>query len=383
MNLHNFLHEPTWVSVKIGTILGTAGIVTIAGLWLKVVWDRRKAKDIYHTATLAAATFNYEHGGLEGHEYDDFEEDPLTTQGRVTGVEHKIGIRPRARAIALVLAAIVISVWGYGLALRNYIILNSWADGQSRDFIGDHIGAMLLYKKALRIAPNMNHTHMLIGESYTRAGKWDLAIVEFQNAIQNEDSDTTAATDLGDVYMIRNRPGDGQNAVNAYKTALKISPKDPDIEVALGSALQRTGNYQDAFVAYETAVNVDPRNARAHVQFGDMLLKLRQTDQAMAHFKRAVSLAPGYIIAHNELGACYAQSSNVAKAIEEFREAVAIDRKSSIAQYNLGVMLERNKQPDKALDAFKDCAALSSENQFELSLIRHSKDAVKRLTGSQ
>ena len=72
---------------------------------------------------------------------------------------------------------------------------------------------------------------------------------------------------LGGVYRGLNRYND---AIEAYRQALRIDPKDAIGWLSLGDTYYRLERYNDAIEAYRQALRIDPEDASAWKSLGDV-----------------------------------------------------------------------------------------------------------------
>jgi tetratricopeptide (TPR) repeat protein len=364
VSLNSFLHDPTWMKFNGAALLGSSGVLALVALRVKVVL--RQKKDIYKPDVLLA----------EIYAPDDAEE--IGTHGSSPTAVKPLSASPRSRVITVMLALICIAVSAsaFTFALRNYIILTNWQEGQSRDFIGDHVGAIVCYKKALRLDPSLRHTHLLTGIALLKSNHIRAAISEFKAASNSEDADPQPAAMLGDAYQILNMPA---QAVEAYKNAAAISPRDPVPYISIGGCMEKLGRPDIAYSAYLYAVHLNPSYVPAQIKLGALLINTRHPDEGMAHLKSAISLAPRDRLAHSTVATAYAQFKMYDDAIAEYRKAIDIDSKFAVAWFNLGVTLEHMNQWERALDAFNTCTKLTPRNNAEKAAVDLSLIEVRKI----
>lgn len=107
--------------------------------------------------------------------------------------------------------------------------------------------AIAAFKRVTALMPNFN-TYMFLGNSYVYAG-------EFQ-------------------------PG-----VDAYKEAIRLSPKDAGAHFQLAVAYDYSDRHEEAAVEYKEAIKLDPDNARAHYLLALVYLALHNKPAAQAEYE--------------------------------------------------------------------------------------------------
>ena len=112
--------------------------------------------------------------------------------------------------------------------------------------------------------PNRLDYHVALGNTAVRAGKYDLAIGEFQRVADSMDKNSKAG---GDIYLrigeTFRRKGDLSGAINALQKARNLAPENIVIINTLALALDSAGQKQQAKMAYEQCLKLDPRNGVA------------------------------------------------------------------------------------------------------------------------
>jgi tetratricopeptide (TPR) repeat protein len=86
---------------------------------------------------------------------------------------------------------------------------------------GDAPGAIDALSQALALDPELPRAAFNLGVAYTRLGRHDEAIAEFERAVVRDAADVKAWSNLGRLLELR---GDATRALAAYRTALEIAP---------------------------------------------------------------------------------------------------------------------------------------------------------------
>ena len=116
-----------------------------------------------------------------------------------------------------------------------------------------------------------------------------------------------------------NSQGRVQEAIEAYKQAIRISPDFPEPYINLANVYGKLGNYQEA------VVNPDSRSAEALSDLGMGYGSAGQWQEALDPFKKAVTLKPGLAQAHYGLAVAYLNLGNRAAATEEYEILKRLD----------------------------------------------------------
>lgn len=81
-------------------------------------------------------------------------------------------------------------------------------------------------------------------------------------------------------------------AENAYRTAVRLDPRDALSHLRLARLANERGRHLDAFDEAARSLESDSSNAAAHILLADLLAGRGDTDAAMKHLEKAVKIAP-------------------------------------------------------------------------------------------
>jgi tetratricopeptide (TPR) repeat protein len=158
-------------------------------------------------------------------------------------------------------------------------------------------------------------------------------------------------------------------SVAQLEAAVKRSPSDPKLHVALGLAYWERNDYPRALIAFQRAVKVAPRSAEAHNWLGVALSEKSDFPGAIAELRKAVALDPKYGRAYTNLGSVLAKSGDFTEAVAVFQKALTLEPNSVAAHLNLGLALREKGDVEAALGHLKKVAAEDRNNasiQYEL-----------------
>lgn len=160
------------------------------------------------------------------------------------------------------------------------------------DYDADHYDdAILQFQKAIQLAPDMAQAYNNLGLCYYRQRRNDLAIVNYQDAI-----------DL--------------NRKSGHRDAWPYL----NLAVAEHSLNQRS----EAESHLREAIRLDPNLAIAHFQLGNILDEDGRTDDAISQFQAAARLDPSYAVPHYALARIYRRLGNTAASKREVKTYLRI-----------------------------------------------------------
>jgi superkiller protein 3 len=149
--------------------------------------------------------------------------------------------------------------------------------------------------------------------------------------------------------------------------AAGISPRDPEIQTALGEALERIGAFDAAIAAYRVALQQNPQFRKASNGLILALVKAGKGEEAVARAEALVEAAPKDPDRYFTLGLAQSEQ-DIDAAMKSFRRALDLDPRHALARYNLALALNRADRTVQAIDEMKQALALDSRAQTHYML---------------
>ena len=210
--------------------------------------------------------------------------------------------------------------------------------------------AILEYREAIRLKLNSETAHNNLGKVLLSQGRLDDAAVHFEEAIRIKPNHASAITNLGTLFRTR---GDVDKAIFHYRRSLLIDPDMAQTHSNLGVALRSVGNVEAAIEHLRRALTLNPEYDDAHYNLGNALQSQCKTSDAIRHYREVLRLSPDYSEAHTNLGAAFLTTGKVDAAIVQFRNALALAPDDVEAHTNLGRALLLQGKQTEAADHFR------------------------------
>ena len=132
--------------------------------------------------------------------------------------------------------------------------------------------------------------------------------------------------------------GDYEAIVALLREALEQNPEHRTVLRLLGDALMYLGRPEEAIGAYRAAVRLDVRDPRSMGGLAVAAHRLGSLDEAILYYRGVLKLRPGDADTHNNLGTALAQSGREQEAAEQFREAIRLRPDFADARRNLSLL---------------------------------------------
>src|SRR5262245_23155619 len=196
--------------------------------------------------------------------------------------------------------------------------------------------------KNLEVAKRM---YLKSGDSYFSEKKYQEAIVQYRNAVQQDTRFGEARYKLAEAYV---RVGDAGGAYREYIRAADLMPGNLHSQLKAGQVLLLARQFNDALARADQILENDPKNVEAHILRGSALAGVNDLDGAIGQFEDAIELDPERLETLQNLGALRLATGDNGAAEDAFQRAVRFDRKSVPAQLALAIFYLSTQRPADA-----------------------------------
>ena len=211
--------------------------------------------------------------------------------------------------------------------------------------------------QAINLDKRISAAHVTLAIIQEATGHHELAVQEFQRALDDDPRDTKALSGLAYAYE---QVGRLTEAESILKKSAALRPTYWDGYNTLGTFYRNHGKIPQAIAQYKHALSLTPDNAQvyanlgaAYIDSGDPKL-LPEAEDAL---KRSIALQPNYMALAN-LGALYAAQNRYAEAADATEKALQINGNDWIVWSNLVAIYEWLKLPAKASVAEREMLKL-------------------------
>jgi tetratricopeptide (TPR) repeat protein len=245
------------------------------------------------------------------------------------------------------------------------------------------------YRQVLAIQPKHADALHLLGVVAAQTNRHDLAIKLIREAIAVNPSAAEFYSNLGKAYQAKGRPHDAMiaynnlgnllgaqrrfdEAVEAYRTAIRLDPNYAGAHYNMGIALWEKGEFDKAIDAYRQALRIKPDFDSAYNNLGNALKRMGRVEEAIDAYRKALSLNANYPDAQTNLGVSLLEKGFVDEAIAAHSQAIQLEPQRAQFRYNLGVALAAARRFDDAIDAYRHAIRLdpnSAEAHYNLGHI--------------
>jgi len=166
------------------------------------------------------------------------------------------------------------------------------------------------------------------GVALHQQGRYDEAIVQFQEALAQDPTNADAYYNIASSYHNKGKlTGDSQMLLQAeqlYNQCLDISPDHPDCHRALACLLVDTGRADKAFTLLRRWSQRSPQLVDAHIELARLYEEFGQKQDAIRHLEQAVAVdanSPRSARAWAALASLREQTGNPQQALQNYYKA--------------------------------------------------------------
>ncbi|MFH2137679.1 MAG: tetratricopeptide repeat protein [Candidatus Omnitrophota bacterium] len=208
-------------------------------------------------------------------------------------------------------------------------------------------------------SPNKDYCNKRMGSDYQGIGRESEKLQEvelFYVLVQKhlEPTKNVVVENARTIYLLKGiehaSKGKYDKAIEQFKKALILNPKDALAHNCLGGAYKSKGMLDEAIKAYKKALILNPKDARAHTSLAAVYERKKMRDEAIEEYKKAIAIDPEYFRPHYDLGVAYKCKGMVDEAIEEYKKALVIDPNNAKTHYELALLYCNKKQYDLSIE---------------------------------
>jgi len=284
--------------------------------------------------------------------------------------------------------------------------------------LGNTQESIAAYRKSVAAKPDIFESNLNLGLMLAKTGQPDaeqfLRAATTLKPTANVDEGRARAW-LSLAHVLENNKPD--EAIEAYKQAAALEPKDPEPHLSAGLLLEKENRFADAEQEYKQALAIDPtssdaltgmanidmrgqrfadadpilrriiamhpENVSARMQLGRILVVLGKNDDAIAELQAALKLDPGNSNLQLDLADLYVGTKKFDQAEAQYRSLLAANPNDAALHHGLGVVfLRQRKYPEAQQElltavklkpdfgaAYGDLATAADENKnYELAI---------------
>ena len=248
---------------------------------------------------------------------------------------------------------------------KNPKSYQAWYDlGYAEQALNEHEQAIAAYRESLDINPKVFEANLNLGMLLASAGQKDegvkylKAATELQPTSHPEGSKEHAWLALAQVLL----PGDSAGAEQAFLSASKLVPSDPQPHLLLGELYENSGKLDQAKAQYQQSLGATDAQQRAQALRGlvNVAVASKQYGEAEANVRQYLATAPNDSQAHLLLGRLLAAQGKNDEALHEL-DAAGNQNDSAVLREKAALLSAIHRESD-AIPIYKLLVSTSSND---------------------
>lgn len=230
-------------------------------------------------------------------------------------------------------------------ALGEAYLLGYQQTNQDSNFVDR---ALTTCRRSLQVRETTDG-RVCLGDVYHTEGKYDLAVQEFQRAVQLDPKNEEGIRGVADAFA---KLGNAAQAEEAYRKAISLRPNYWGVYSWLGTFYYDRGRYEDAVDQFKRVIELAPLNYRGYSNLGAMLIAQGRYPEAIDTLSKSIEIRPN-LEAFNNLGNAYFQLHRYPEAAQSFQRGLNLDDRDWLLWGNLGDSLFWSGRVSEATAAYQ------------------------------
>lgn len=205
--------------------------------------------------------------------------------------------------------------------------------GDMMKVLGNTEKVSYYYKKALEVNPDLPDLRLKYARALDKEGHGELALDEYNYALQNGDNDPETLYSLERIY----------------RQKLLQNENDPVSLTNLGAILQKQNKLDEALKYYSLANNAEPDNVQNRMNMASLYYEKKNYDKALALYDSILVVYPNNVTANLYKGECEVALGEIEEAKASFKEALKLAPNDNRMKSQIVDTLQTKINPDEAI----------------------------------
>ena len=232
-----------------------------------------------------------------------------------------------------------------------------------------------LYSLAYKLGNNCNDKFIpwyAVGCYYYAIKKYEISRKYFLKCNQLNKNFPEGWVALGNSYAGED---ESDQALNAYRTCLRLFPGCHYSNLYIGMEFVRTNNLKTALIAFQNALQLSQNDPLIYNEIGVVYYKQHMYNEALNYFIKGIKMcseddvSSAYQTLMINLGHTYRKLKKLKEALEVYMKLYYIDSKNVDVLNGIGFILSLIGKYNYALDYFHQANFIQSNDSFSITMI--------------
>lgn len=255
----------------------------------------------------------------------------------------------------------------------------------------DHLlGAETELKNTTLVNSEHPQAHLELAKVYQEMGQYEPAIIRYKLALEINPNLDEAWSALAKLYT---QTGQTLKAQQALNQAIAKNPDSPMAHLNMGLNYLKDDNFRMAVNEFNKVIRADPTHELAYFNIGFAFYKLgadaqlhgnvglaqQSFTQSNAAYESAFKLRPTFTEAAYNIGYNYQNLKDFANAVAWYKKAIVTDARYATAYFQMGSSYRLQGNNTEAARAYCDFVKLKPQNLVQE--VQIAQDSIKSLGG--
>jgi len=247
---------------------------------------------------------------------------------------------------------------------ENY---QAWFDlGFIYNGLGNTTESIAAYRKSVAAKPDVFESNLNLGLMLAKTGRPDAAqflrVATTLTPTANVDEGRARAW-LSLAHVVESTKP--EEAIEAYRQAAVLEPKDPEPHLAAGLLLEKENHFADAEQQYKEALAIDPSSSDAMTGMANIYMHGQRFAEADPILRKLIAMHPEDVSARMQLARILIVLGKNDDAIVELQAALKLEPGNSAVQRDLADLYASTKKYDLAETQYRSLLT-GNPNEAEL-----------------
>ena len=229
---------------------------------------------------------------------------------------------------------------------------------QEEDRLEDGVAEM---REVIARDPNIMDAHLTLGNWLVRLHRGDEAVAAFKAALALKPDDDIALGNLARILRARGRTRDALEALEVFRAALRVNPRNPQAWYQLATLYLDLGRMGDAETSFKEALLANPKMGAAWSGLGAIAFEHGQLQTAEEQLRKGLELEPRLRTGLYNLARVREARGDVAGAERLYREELQTYADNGRARFNLAQLHRSTGDRARYLGDLRDCVLKAPE----------------------
>lgn len=239
--------------------------------------------------------------------------------------------------------------------------------------------AIDLYTQAIEIFPTKD-AFINRGNAYSKKRRFDLAIIDYNNAIEMDSDYADAYYNRGNTYY---RMHEYNKAILDFNKSIALDGDDAESYISRGATYLRKGIYEKAIDDFKMTLELDLDYYEAYCNLGDAFFAKGDYDNALVYYTKFIEKRPKDAYAYNNRGYVYIDTNEFDLARADFDRAIELcpdNPEYFDSRADLFIVL---KEYEKALEDVKIGLSLKPSEDLHKLLMKKKEQCEEMLNSKE